>query len=86
MKNILLLKIWKSFLQEDSGFLRFLKTEYFQMRKRGIFDDDYDDDELCPKGALTPRTPRTLTAPIVILNPPPGRSTQGRRIEILPSK
>lgn len=58
----------------------------FPMRKRDIFDDDYDDDELCPKEALTPRIPRTPTTPLVILNPPPGRSTQGRRIEILPSK
>ena len=61
-------------------------------------DDDYDydhliyDDELYPKGTLTPKTPKTPGTtgtpgtPLVIIDSPPWRITQGRAIKALPPK
>ena len=49
-------------------------------------DDDYDhfiyDNELYPKGTLTPKRPGRPTTPLIIIGPPPGRLTQGRARKI----
>ena len=59
------------------------------MRTTNIVNDDDGDyhyvygDELYPIGTLTTKTPVT---PLVMLDPPPKESTQGKGIKILPPK